>query len=373
MKICLIGDFPSAADEAAGGVANVVFYLAEGLAAAGNEVSIINRAAASKTPRSVNAVRVHGLPMGRLPGVLAYFTLQRLRAFRLIADLNPDIAHFHGAAGLAFGCPYPHVVTIHGILHRDALFSAAPFPRLRSHVLRVVESKALRLCPAVIHISEAARTLTRNNTRGLSWIVENPVPDEFFSLPRDPAPTVFFAGKISPLKNILGLLEAFVIVAQMVPGSELRLAGNEVDTDYAAACRRYVKANGLCSKVHFLGPMGRSGILRELSSAGCFALMSYQENAPLSIAEAMAAGVPVIASRVGGVPSMVDEGVTGFVVDPHDANAAAERICSVLDDKMLSQRLSQESRAAAGRRFSLDSVVEKTLCIYEEILRVRYT
>jgi glycosyltransferase involved in cell wall biosynthesis len=226
----------------------------------------------------------------------------------------------------------------------------------------------MRRCPAVIHISDHARALCIANVRGKTWVVENPVAEDFFGVRRSLQPRVLFSGKISPLKNVLRLLQAFRELGEAVPDAELRLAGPELPGDYGRECRNYVERQGLTGRVRFLGSLGRAEMLDELAAASCLVLLSYQENAPLAIAEAMAAGVPVVGSRVGGIPYMIDEGATGFVVDPDDHLEAAARVRLLLSDPGLNYRFSVECRRVALQRFSLPSVLEKTMSIYQQVL-----
>jgi glycosyltransferase involved in cell wall biosynthesis len=94
---------------------------------------------------------------------------------------------------------------------------------------------------------------------------------------------------------------------------------------------------------------------------------SFQENAPLSIAEAMAAGVPVVGARVGGVPEMIEDGKTGLLVDPYDVNDIAKAVLKILSDQNLAHSMSRRAKEIA-RRYMASAVCKKTLQVYNEIL-----
>ena len=134
-------------------------------------------------------------------------------------------------------------------------------------------------------------------------------------------------------------------------------------------CKKQVESDGLQGKVHFLGNISIEEVQSELSEANCLVVPSFQENAPLSIAEAMAVGVPVVAAKVGGIPEMIEDGGTGLLIDPHDANSICEAVSKVLSDQKLAQSMGQRAKEAAQDRFRASAVCEKTLQAYRDVLK----
>jgi glycosyltransferase involved in cell wall biosynthesis len=125
---------------------------------------------------------------------------------------------------------------------------------------------------------------------------------------------------------------------------------------------------GVSGQVHFLGQLDVAGLQAELSRAACLALTSHRENAPLVISEAQAAGVPVVASRVCGIPYMVEDGVTGRLVNPADPDDIARGIDQLLhgDDPIAAGKA---ARSRAERTCRASSVASRTVGVYEEVLR----
>ncbi|MHC4678082.1 MAG: glycosyltransferase family 4 protein, partial [Planctomycetota bacterium] len=121
-------------------------------------------------------------------------------------------------------------------------------------------------------------------------------------------------------------------------------------------------------KVHFLGNLSIPDVQLELSRANCLVVPSFQENAPLTIAEAMAGGVPVVAANVGGIPGMVENEKTGLLVDPHDTESIAEAVLKILSDESLARSMGQSGKQTAETRFRASVVCEKTLNAYQEVL-----
>ena len=121
--------------------------------------------------------------------------------------------------------------------------------------------------------------------------------------------------------------------------------------------------------MHFLGNISIKDVQFELAKANCLVVPSFQENAPLTIAEAMAAGVPVVAAQVGGIPGMVEDAKTGLLVDPHDIKSIYEAVSRILSDEMLAQSMGHRAKEAAGKRFTASAACERTLQAYREVLK----
>jgi len=119
--------------------------------------------------------------------------------------------------------------------------------------------------------------------------------------------------------------------------------------------------------VEFLGHVNHARLVQELSRASVFLLPSRQENAPMAIAEAMAAGIPVIASNRCGMPYMISEGQTGFLIDPESTDWIARRLDELLAAPELAHRMGQAGHCVALDRFHPRAVAEKTLAVYRQV------
>ncbi|TVR80191.1 MAG: glycosyltransferase family 1 protein [Rhodospirillales bacterium] len=370
MKVCLVGPFPAALSDVKGGVASVVSALARGLAGKGCDVHVVMTSGGSGGGQAADwdGVRVHPVARSRLPGFLTYSSIHRARIHRKLEELRPDITHFHGEAGHTFNYKKPHILTVHGIGEKDARVDGRRFGLFRSFVIRQNERYGRRRSPNVIIISKYIKNILGKDIRGETWSIENPVDQRFFNVCRAPKCTVLYGGMIRPGKRVIELIEGFAEASGRLPGSRLRVAGPEPVPVYAAECRRVVEKAGLSDRVDFLGPLSPSEMAGELATAGCLALLSHQENAPVIIGEAMAAGVPVVASPVGGIPSMVDDGETGFLVDPNDRGAVADTLVRVLSNEAANKTMGQRARERALERFELCKVTEATLAVYRTVL-----
>jgi glycosyltransferase involved in cell wall biosynthesis len=239
----------------------------------------------------------------------------------------------------------------------------------RRLLLKLTEDYGRRRVPHVVLISEYVREFipAKNNIRK-TWLIDNPVADSYFDIERAPEPgRILCCSRIRPLKNISGLIQAFALVARQVPDAYLRIAGTAEDA-YLQECNRQIEAAGLQDKVHVLGNLSIRNVQFELSRANCLVVPSFQENAPLTVAEAMAGGVPVVASNVGGIPGMVENEITGLLIDPYQTESIADAVLKIISDESLAKSMGQFGKQTAERRFKASVVCEKTLQAYREVL-----
>ena len=152
-----------------------------------------------------------------------------------------------------------------------------------------------------------------------------------------------------------------------VEGS-LHIAGEASDAAYAERVREAIKRHGIAEPVTLLGRLSPEDLRAELSQASVFLLPSRQENAPMAISEAMAAGVPVVCSNRCGMPFLVDEGKTGFLVEPDDVTGLAERLRRVIVNEPLRRKMGDAAHEVARARFHVDEVVRRTLAVYRRVI-----
>ncbi len=159
-----------------------------------------------------------------------------------------------------------------------------------------------------------------------------------------------------PVKRIDAVMEVFARVTRRVP-ARLLLVG---DGPELATAHRLARELGVADRTHVLG--AQEAVIPLLSIADLFLLPSAQESFGLAALEAMACGVPVVASRVGGLPAVIDDGKTGFLRAPDDLDGMAASAIAVLTDSGLHERISKAAVARVRRDFCVGRVVP----IYEE-------
>jgi glycosyltransferase involved in cell wall biosynthesis len=168
---------------------------------------------------------------------------------------------------------------------------------------------------------------------------------------------VLYAGVLVPGRGILDLLEAFGHLAPMIPESRLRLIGRESHAQYAGQLRAHVRAAGLEGRVAFVDQLPQADLARYMARAAVLVLPSHSEGLGRVVLEAMATGAPVVTTRVGGLPEVVQDGVTGFLVPVSDVAALAERLAWVLRHPEEAREMGQRAAAFVRARVSAESYV----------------
>jgi len=375
MRLAMLGPYPLEPDALAGGVDAVMATLVPALARVGRlEVHVIT-ARAGEEARVVERpeAMVHVVPRRPL-GRLTLYRRDVAALRRAIDRVQPDLVHAHGAGMVyvdaAMGCGRPAVITLHGVIFREAALVRGWRNRLRWQMDALYERYCVRRAKHVIAISPYIQREYRRWLRGRVYSVENPIDDRFFASVGEPEPgLVLCPARVIPRKGILELLRAFRVVAERLPGARLEIVGQlDVDPDYAAVCRAYVADHALGDQVRFLGALAADEMAMAYGRAAVVALASHQETAPVVIAEAMAAGRPVVATDVGGVAHMVADGRTGRVVPRGDVAALADALRALLADPDGARVMGAAGRAEAETRFRAAAVAERTLAVYRQVL-----
>ena len=283
----------------------------------------------------------------------------------LLRRTQPDLLHVHTSKAGVLGrlaarwFGIPSVFTAHTWCFAEGTsrwwrLAGAPFERMAAwtgaSIINV--SEANRKLALQYRIAPAERLVT----------IHNGIPD--MAAPRTETrsepPVVLMVARFAPQKNQAMLLEALARVKSMF---RVQFAG---DGPTRAGIERLAGQLGLTSRVDFLGD--RSDIAAVLERASIFALPTNWEGFPLSILEAMRAGLPVVANDVGGVSESVTDGVNGFLVPRGDTPAMAVHLERLLANPELRLRMGQASRQAFQQNFTLQSMLTKTSEIYTRAL-----
>jgi glycosyltransferase involved in cell wall biosynthesis len=182
----------------------------------------------------------------------------------------------------------------------------------------------------------------------------------------DGRPLVGIVAKLSRVKGHEHFLAAAAEVARERPDARFLIVG---DGPRRAQLERLSAELGLSRVVVFLG--ARADVSSVLKLLDVFALSSLSEGAPNAVIEAMAAGVPVVAPRVGGVPELVREGVTGTLFEPGDDRALARAIVDLLDDRARARAMGEAGAALARERYEIDGVVRRVERILAGLVEAR--
>lgn len=185
------------------------------------------------------------------------------------------------------------------------------------------------------------------------------------------APFLLCVARLDPQKGHPTLLAAMRLVLQREPDARLVLVGGaqQASPDYVAELRVQAAAPDLAGKIIFAGE--RADVPRLMAACDVFVLASEWEGFGLVLAEAMAAGKPVVTTHVSGIPEVVVDGETGLVVPPRDAPALADALLRLITDAAVRRRLGTNGYRRVQERFTADRMVDQTIAIYREALAAK--
>jgi len=379
MRVLLTGTFPEDAQKLKGGVQSAISYLAKGLSETpGVEVHVLSRRLRPGLPAAVltrGPIVFHFLPASSRGELLRRFSPYRAMLDQKLREIKPDIVHAHDGTSYAYASlrsGYPCVVTVHGIRTEDGKYYSRYRLRARNYLYDLLIGRyVIRHVRVLIAISRYVtdyyRRLLHPDVR--VHYVCNAIDGRFFNLEREKnGPTVLYAGRVIPRKRLEDLIRAFAPLPSLVPGARLRIAG-ETDSEpaYVRSLRQLIDEVGVSDRIDFLGQLTESKILQEFRDCRVLALTSAQETSPMVIGQAQAASKPVVATSVGGVPDMIEDGRTGFLVPVCAVDLITDRLRRLLTDGCLAETVGTEAHRFARANYSADSVARQTVQVYRSM------
>ncbi len=397
----LTDDYPP---DSFGGAGIVAERLARGLAARGVEVRVLTTV---RDPARAGRALADGLVVDRLASDYplrwrSWVSLHHPRLVRalerLLREFRPDVVHAHNVhihlsyrslpvarrAGArvfltahdAMSFHYGKLVEVAGSYRLSPLAQIRDYGRTYSPIRNAAIRSSLRSVERIFAVSRAlARALSDNGIRrpvqvlhnGIDLAAWDQVRPEPGSLAVEPElagrRVVLFGGRLAEAKGAPQLVAAMARLAGNVPEAVLLVMGQE--TPYAGSLLADVRARGLADLVRFTGWISGPALRRayELARVVCVP-STYLDPFPTINLEAMACARPVVGTRHGGTPEAVEDGRTGFVVDPVDTAALSDRIGRLLSDPDLARRMGEAGRERVAGEFSLARQVDATLAAY---------
>ena len=312
-----------------------------------------------------------------------YFARDFLQLIRMLVRVRPDAALVHATSSLSILRDWMFMVTArlfgakiichyHGTLH-------ARFPSGETRIGRAVGRLLMSAAHRVIVLSptyqrEMGKAWKRDD---LVWVSNVADVALFRNMPANtPAPwlapgdrAVLFVGRLSAPKGIYDLFDAIPRVIERHPEARFVLVGVAEREAMEVVVRAEAERRGIAARLTFLGPLVGRDKAAAFVTSRMIVVPSWTEAFPLVIPEAMAAGLPVIATAVGAIPDFVKDGEDGFLVVPRKPSELAERICRLLDDESLRRRISERLRERAPREFAIEIGCGKVLDAAKDALR----
>lgn len=363
MKIViLVGLFPP---KWLAGTEIATYYMAEHLAQRGHEVHVITSLDEGLPEESSEkGFHIHRLPKTkiRFAGAFVFW----VDIVRTIRKVSPDIIH---AQSLGIGVPallskrilkIPYVVWGQG----SDVYLPDWFTKLTSKTI-------IKNANSVIALTEdMKRAMQAMYDRDIA-IVPNGIDLKEYTSERPmqnvggPIKRILFVGRLHPVKGTQYLLGAMSIVYRELREAKLILVGDGEEREHLETLTDNL---GIRECVEFAGRVPHERVKDYMNQAEVFVLSSLSEGFPVTILEAMACGLPVVATRVGGVPDIIEDGANGYLIDTENPEQIAEALLRVLQDEELQKIMSNNNRKSA-EKYRWDTVAATLEGVYQDALR----
>jgi glycosyltransferase involved in cell wall biosynthesis len=363
-----------------GGVPEHVLQVTRGLVERGRGVVVTGPPDAALRPR-FEELGVHYVAadlVGRAPAPWRDIVAARAIRRTLIAE-ECDLVHAHGQKAGLVGRPVaarlgvPALYTPHSFVYRTQLLRPRTGAKLRYRANLAAERALGRRTAIVVACADEERTAairdgvaTPQRVRTVNYGVRpdaSMAPDPKLLAFRGDGPLLGFVAGLRDQKGLPTLLDALELLAAEGRAPRFAIVGNG---PLGHEVERRVRSGPLAATTLVTGFSGR--VEPYLAALDVFVLPSYWEGMPIAVLEAMAMGLPVVASAVNGTPEAVTEGETGYLVPAHDARALADRLAELAGDHEARRRTGEAGRRVARERFTVERMVGALDELYLELL-----
>ena len=397
MKILMLSEYPySDYEHALGGIMQATYQLVEGICELKDkdlELHIITTSPRCKsvTTYEKNNIFLHYIPRTEYIFFEIFVTPIRLLfyIFLLNKKLHFSLIHGQGTATyilLSFLLGKKSVQTIHGIYRNEQL--AIPrkdqslMTKVKFFLKRNLENYYLlrvkNIIAATNEIVNLLASVGNSNVKILR--INNAIDIKFFKDKKLSGTTaltddfsspvkLLFVAAITPRKGLHVLLHSFKSIADKYPQAILKIAGI---WDWAPL---YIKEQMIiyndlivAGRIEFTGGIETEPLIDLYRTSDIFVLPSFAESAPMVISQALCAGLPVVSTQVGGIPEMVENGVTGFLVEPDNVGALTEALSLLIENPRLRKEMGIAARSVGFSRYHPQSIAAATLSAYKQII-----
>jgi len=340
------------------------YHLAEHLAQRGHEVHVITSLDEGLPEENYEkGFYIHRLPRTkiRFVGVFIFWA----DIVRVIQKISPDIVH---AQSLGMGVPallskkilkFPYAVWGRG----SDVYLPDWFTKLTSKTIIKNANSVIALTEDMKQAMQAIYyrdiTIVPNGIDLKEYISELPV-----QIVEGAEKRILFVGRLHPVKGVRYLLQAMSIVHQELPEAKLILVGDGEEREYLESL---TDSLGIRECVEFAGRVPHERVQDYMNLAEVFVLPSLSEGFPVTILEAMACGLPIVATRVGGVPDIIEDGANGYLINTKNPEQIAEALLRVLQDEELQKIMSNNNRKSA-EKYRWDTVAATLEGVYQNSL-----
>lgn len=383
LKILMLAEHPYfQEDEYLGGVMQASFRLTRALSIS-NEIDLYvvtqSKHIKKKEVRKEGNATIIYLPFYfRGNDAILLYSIFRKQLHEIISDVLPDLIHAQGDSQFilsAVKSNIPHVVTVHGLFQNEMKVYKSNLS-LREKVRKIfvinLERYYLSKIKNLIAITSEISSIVKKYSPNVNiFMIDNPIDANFFEIiDTSRKPTILFVAAITYRKGLHILLKAFESLQRKIPDIKLRIAGIEHwDPTYVNTLKKNYQSYLESEDITFLGTISQAQLYEELSNCSLLCLPSLAESAPMVIAQSLAAGKPVISTKVGGIPDMIDDKVTGILLEPNNIEMLERAIEEIILDSGKLKKMGIAARQSAMNKYHPEVVAQKTIQAYWTVLK----
>lgn len=326
-----------------------------------------------------NGVTFHVIrtPVPQVPRAAVLYQLDRRPFLRVLRTIQPDLIHGHGTENIfsyiAVTAGLPHVISMQAVMG-ELVRTYTSFSRTwcEHSIVRHIEAYTLRRAHDVFVEAPFVETLIRRINPNLRvHLAGNIVSRPFFGVHRAggvPQKKIMFVGRLTRSKGVEEIVSAFHRVSGSDPALELHLVGQGDAAYVRSRLTPLIESGPAVARITMRGHLTAQEIAAEYAGAAMVVLPTYYDTSPNVIAEAMVAGVPVVASAVGGLPYMLDGGQSGQLVAARDVDSLVEAIRFNLHNAETAAARAEHARPIARDRYGSELFVSRMLECYRRLI-----
>lgn len=335
----------------------------------------LSKATNTNAKNKQDGITYHTLKSPRLPKTVTGISVDHRALIKKVNEIKPDIIHAqilgapYGLAAMKLCSRYPTVLTVHTLVEMDSKNQTGTVKeKIHDAIWKYLERREIKSIPNFISVSNSiAKEIKKRGAQNVQ-VIPNGISDEWFNIKNNEVEgRILFVGRVIPVKAIENLIRALKMVIASIPEAHLHIVGPTPDNAYKKKLDEIINNLELQDSIKFTGPKKGDLLVIEYSECAVFALPSKDESFGIVLLEAMAAGKPVIATNVGGIPEIITDKKMGMLIPFGDVNHLAETITKLLTEPEMRLNIGTSGKNKA-RKYSWAIIATQTSEYYKEVI-----
>ncbi len=304
---------------------------------------------------------------------LNYLTYAPFILKKQIKEFNPSVIHYQEGNSFMLTrllgvWKRPIIQTIHGMSLEEAKRKGKVKDKIIWYFNGLIQK--LMTPKNIIHLSEFSKNRIKNIHLNNEIIIPNAIREEYFKIKEKKKTTnkLLYIGIIDNNKNLSLLLETLDALKKENYIYKLDVIGGFSNDTYRKKIQNFINERGIENQISFHGWLSQYNTRELLSEIDILVVCSKHESLPMVIAEAMAAGKPIIASSVGGIPEMIEENVNGYLYKLTEQNRLVELLKRLFDNSNDINKMGQMGKGLAMLKYDCKKVANKTFDFYNKVI-----